>query len=194
MAGQLKVGGNIIASHSGVEGAGEVTLQNISTIVGASLTSASLDANTNFTNIANDSISGDKISGGTLDDVSIFKGIFYGKQDWLTSGSMSAGTVYYFLTVDEIFNKGITTINSSTILINFGASNGQDGGGTGFSIVSAGRIFGTYSTSVHVNHMHHDNSGYTPTWTFNTNGFGISFGKQCSTRFAYQMLGSAGQA
>ena len=28
MAGQLKVGGNIIASHSGVEGAGEVTLQN----------------------------------------------------------------------------------------------------------------------------------------------------------------------
>ena len=30
MAGQLKVGGNIIASHSGVEGAGTVTLQNIS--------------------------------------------------------------------------------------------------------------------------------------------------------------------
>jgi len=29
MAGQLKVGGNIIASHSGVEGAGEVTLQNV---------------------------------------------------------------------------------------------------------------------------------------------------------------------
>jgi len=28
MAGQLKVGGNIIASHSGVEGAGTVTLQN----------------------------------------------------------------------------------------------------------------------------------------------------------------------
>jgi hypothetical protein len=28
MAGQLKLGGNIIASHSGVEGAGEVTLQN----------------------------------------------------------------------------------------------------------------------------------------------------------------------
>ena len=28
MAGQLKVGGNITASHSGVEGAGEVTLQN----------------------------------------------------------------------------------------------------------------------------------------------------------------------
>jgi len=29
MAGQLKVGGNIIASHSGVEGAGTVTLQNV---------------------------------------------------------------------------------------------------------------------------------------------------------------------
>jgi hypothetical protein len=28
MSGTLKVGGNIIASHSGVEGAGEVTLQN----------------------------------------------------------------------------------------------------------------------------------------------------------------------
>ena len=29
MAGQLNVGGNVIASHSGVEGAGEVTLQNV---------------------------------------------------------------------------------------------------------------------------------------------------------------------
>jgi len=29
MSGTLKVGGNIIASHSGVEGAGEVTLQNV---------------------------------------------------------------------------------------------------------------------------------------------------------------------
>jgi len=29
MAGQLKVGGNIIASHSGVEGAGTVNLQNV---------------------------------------------------------------------------------------------------------------------------------------------------------------------
>ena len=30
MAGTLKVGGNIIATHTGVEGAGEVSLTNVS--------------------------------------------------------------------------------------------------------------------------------------------------------------------
>jgi len=44
MAGQLKVGGNIIASHSGVEGAGTVSI-NTSSINTSSINTSSINAN-----------------------------------------------------------------------------------------------------------------------------------------------------
>ena len=123
MAGQLKVGGNIIASHSGVEGAGTVTLQN-----------ATLDSGVTFPAGHVVGFFSKDVTGVTE---SVYTGIAY-NDDITTSNSTLLNSLTYTLKT-----------NNPKIKVEFGGTVGFQTYGTGTPIFVLSLFNGsTFKTSM----------------------------------------------
>jgi len=188
MAGQLKVGGNIIASHSGVEGAGEVTLQNV-TLGDSAVPSHSM----NFRN---------KIINGNFDIWQRGDGPFttgYSADRWVDQGSgatlsMSKGTFtngqtdvpgnpkYYMQWSITTGNdnsritqriEGVQTFSGETVTLSYWArhvSGTLPSGGIKANLRQEFGTGGTPSSTVYVNS---DNISLTSNWQKFTTTFNV---------------------